>query len=669
MKKVQAVKCFCLIISLSFSTAYAEFEMVGSSGVGSSRLSGSDETVVTTSPDAEGEIRYEGVEQNCSRSKDYAPYRLVQQLMINPSDFKIETISKKVSDSRESAKLQVKVTMPPYYNACLKLTFVPIKAKNQTLHIRMKMDKTYDEYLKCLSTKDGGLGIFDPDTGKYNKNHEKATVSDAQHMLFDFDVDPGKNVDVYFDSPYPSSKNGNHRYVNREPEDIVSCYKSEKFKKNGFVLYKSPESEAAERAYTACTSKDHRQILSELERLRSAGNANQLLKNAALLEKVLNNALEGARDEREKAIFEEMETIANEFKEYKKEGFREDDEDLVKESAKNYVKLLEELDEISIHPSVKMVEALLEERKKSSITAEQREKIDEEIKRLNGVIGKFDTKNRTQLKVIFEGLKEYSLTEQAYDIEGFRLKSDLYNKVHKDRRTGDRERRPMLSLEGAADRIKSNLRKFETRTSDWEDAYLAKRGYDEPLGRTQQQYTSALKRFKKDEQSFKSNEQKLYKKYCQPNFVMFNQAYHQRRCQKYQASRNSRMQKYLKIRENQLGYISSRKGKYDQLSGWYSAAIQRQTAEYGGGEDPFGFYTYTPGNDLDFSSDFSMGMPTTPNYFGGQSRTPSSFRSNGFQGGFPMGQMGGANPYAIPYGQPNGFSAQPGYFNRGYRGY
>lgn len=675
MKKVQAFKCFCLIASLSITPVYAEFDMVGSGGSAGHSTSSDGTTVVNTNPESESEIQYTGTSQNCEKASQYAPYKLLQKLLINPSDFKVEMLKNTESDDRSSAKLQVKVTLPPFYNACLEdLKFVPIKAKNQTLHVRMKMGKTYDEYIACLKGKtEGGTALLS-DTG-YDKAHPQATVSAVQHMLFDIDVDPGKNVDVFFDSPYPSTTNGNHGFVNGEAKDIVSCFKSENFKKDGYVLYKSPETSAAERAYEACTSKDHREILVELERLRSAGNANQLLRNAGKLEKILNSALEQARGSRVKTIFEEMEAIANEFKEFKKEGFKEEDEELVKDSAKKYVKLIEELDEISIHPSVKMVEALLDQRKKAGITSEEREVIDDEIKRLNGVIGQFDSKNRTQLKVLFEGLKEYSLVDQAYTIEGFRLKSDLYNKVHKDRRTGDRERKPMMTLDSAASKIKSNLRKFETRTTDWEDGYLAKRGYNEPIGRTQKQYEFALSRFKKDEQTFKKNESSLYKKYCQPSMVMFNQAYHQRRCQKHQAGSQSRMQKYLKIRENQLGYIASRKGKYDELNGWYSAAIQRQAAEYGDDSDPYGFYNYSPSGDVDYGSDFSMAMPTTPNYGQAQGRLPAGYQQGGGiqqqSGGIPgypiMGPMGGQNPYAVPYGQTPGFVPQQGYFNGGYR--
>ncbi|MFT6068699.1 MAG: hypothetical protein ACJAT2_003522 [Bacteriovoracaceae bacterium] len=667
MKKVQAFKCFCLIASLSMTPVYAEFEMSGSDGISGQGTASDGTIVVDSNSQGDTEIAYNVPSTSCEKADQYAPYRLIQKLMIKPSDFKVEMVKNEDSDDRTTSKLQVKVTLPPFYNACLEdLKFVPVKAKNQTLHVRMKMGKTYEEYLTCLKGKtEGGKPLFDG--GKYDKSHPQATISSVQHMLFDIDVDPGKNVDVYFDSPTPTPKNGSHRFVNGEPKDIVSCFKSEDFKKDGYVLYKSPETTAAERAYEACSNGDHREILNELERLRSAGNANQLLRNAGKLERILNNALEEARGARVEAIFKEMEDTANEFKEFKKEGFKEEDEELVKESAKKYVKLIEELDEISIHPSIKMVEALLDARKKTGITAEEREVIDEEIKRLNGVIGQFDTKNRTQMKVIFEGLKEYSLVDQAYTIEGFRLKSDLYNKVHKDRRTGDRERKPMMTLDSAAAKIKSNLRKFETRTTDWEDAYLAKRGYNEPIGRTQKQYEFALSRFKKDEQTFKRNEAKLYKKYCQPSFVMFNQQYHQRRCQKHQQGSQARMQKYLKIRENQLGYIASRKGKFDELNGWYSAAIQRQAAEYGDDNDPYGFYTYNPGGEMDYGSDFSMGLPTTPNY-GGAGRQPA--QQGGGVPGYPiMGPMAGQNPYAVPYGQTPGFVPQPGYFSGGYRGY
>lgn len=676
MKMVQALKCFGLIFSLAAPTVHAGFTVSrsnNSGGGGSSTSAGT--TVVSTNPNEEREVEYTGSSTNCSKTQNYAAFELVRNLMPNPDDFKVDMISKDESDSRDSAKLQVKVTLPPYNNACVKFKLVPIKAKGQTLHIRMKMlDPTnqdqnynYKKYVACLEKKESSIDGDKPvlENGVYHP--ERSTISDVQHMLFDLDVDPGKNVNVYFDSPFKTADNGDHGNVFGTPSNIVSCYKSENFEKDGLALYKSPESEAAERAYTACTSKDHRAILSELERLRSAGNANQLLKNAGMLQQVLNGALENAREDREKAIFEEMEAVANEFKEFKKEGFREDDEDLVKESAKKYVALLTELDEISIHPSVKMVEALLAERKKGSTSVKDREAIDEEIERLNEVIGRFDKKNRKQMKVIFEGLKEYSLVDQAYDIEGFRLKSDLYNKVHKDRRTGDRERRPMLTLEGAADRVKRNLKKFESRTNDWEDAYLAKRGYSEPIKRTEQQYNFALKRFKSDEQKFQQNEQKMFKKYCQPNFVMFNQAYHQRRCQKYQQGKTSRMNKYLKIRQNQLGYIQSRKGQYDQLNAWYSTAIQRQSAESYEDNDPFGFYSYTPGGDLGVDDNFSMAMPTMPGM--GANRGPAGYGGGVSLGSPSMGAMGGQNPYAVPYGRPQGVMPQQGYFNGGYRGY
>lgn len=655
MKKVQAFKCFCLIASLLFSTAYAEFEVVGSDG--SSVTSGDGTTIRSTNPDTEREVEYTGTERNCTKSKNYAPFKLVRSLMTNPSDFKVEVMSKKESDDRNKAKLQVKVTMPPYYKSCMTLKFKPIKSKDQSLHVRMKMtgeNDTYEKYIKCLEDK--GILV----NGQFLS--AKSEISDVQHMLFDLDVDPGKNVDVFFDSPFPTSENGKHGYVFGSAKNVVSCFKSEDFEDEGMVLYKSPETEAAERAYTACTSKDHRIILGELERLRSAGNATSLLKNANKLESILNDALETARDEREKEIFDEMEAIAGEFKDYKKEGFREDDEDAARKSARTYVELVEELDEISIHPSVKMVAALLEKRKKSDTTKKEIGLIDDEIKRLNEVIGTFAKKNNKQLGIIYAGLEEYALIDEAIDIEGFRLKSSHYAKVSKRRKSGT------LTLERARDLVKKKISHFETRTTaDWEGGYLVKRGYGEPLNKTANEYQSALGRFKKDESAFKQNEAKLYKKYCQPSMVMFNQAYHQRRCQKYQASRSSRMQKYLKIRENQLGYISGRKTRYDEMNGWYQSGLKRRQAEMVGDQDPFGFYTYSPSSDLDIDSDFSMGTPMMPQSNFGQARSPASY--SGGSTGYPiMGPMGGQNPYGQTQ-QPQGIMPQQGYFNGGYRGY
>lgn len=668
MKKVQALSRFCLIFSLMAVQANAEFGVVSPSGTRYSNTdSGGGVRSIETGAVGESDLSGRSTELRCDRSKDYAPYKLVRKLMANPSDFKVESLG-----GEDGSKMQVKVTMPPYYNTCLKLKLVPIKAEGQSLHIRLKMINpadpgkiyTYEKYTQCLKDTKVGSPVAKPvlDNGQFHA--ERSTVSDVEHLLFDLDIDTKKDVRVYFDSPYPSAENGNHGYVFGTPKDKVSCFKSEKFKQDGLVLYESPVTKAAKAAYEACASNNPLKIAQSIEDI---GNASDLASEATQWLKILNSKLESSRADREKEIFDEIDAIANEFKELKKEGFQEDDEDLARENGKRVVKLLEELDDISIHPSIKTIQALLEQRKKGDLTSEEREIIDDEIKRLNGIVGRFDKTKRKQLKVIFEALKEYALVDIAFDVEGFRLKSDLYNKVHKDRRTGDSERRPMLTLEGAADRVKKNLKKFESRTGDWEDAYLAKRGYSEPISRTQRQYESALKRFRSDEQKFKQNEAKMYKKYCQPSFVMFNQQYHQRRCMKYQQSRSARMQKYLKIRENQLGYIASRKGQYDQLSAWYSSAMQRQASEYEMNDDPFGFYSYTPGGDLGIESDFSLGMPTTPTHSYG--RSPAGYQGGGVAGYPIMGPMGGQNPYGIRPGSTPGFVPQPNYFGGGYRPY
>lgn len=664
MKKVQALSCFCLIFSLTAEVAMAKFSVVRSTTTRhSSSTSSGGVRSIETGAVGEQDLSGGSTEVRCDRSKDYAAYELVRSLMQNPDDFKVETLG-----GAEEGKMQVKVTLPPYSNACLNLQLVPIKAEGQSLHIRLKMKDpkgedsiyTYEDYIQCLA-KTGIPPVLE--NGRFYP--ERSSVSEVEHLLFDVDVDKKKDVRVYFDSPFPSKENGQHDYVHGKPIEKVSCFKSEKFKADGLVLYESPVTKAAKQAYEACESNNPLRIAESIEQI---GNAQDLAGEATQWLKILNNKLESSRKDRVKEIFDEIDAIANEFKEIKKEGFQEDDEDLAKENAKRVVKLLEELDEISIHPSIKTIQALLEQRKRGDLTRDEKEVIDDEIKRLNGVVGEFDSTKRKELKVIFEGLKEYALVDQAFDIEGFRLKSDLYNRVHKDRRaTG--ERKPMMTMESAANRVKSNLKKFEARTGDWEDAYLAKRGYSEPIKRTQNQYTAALKRFRSDEQKFQQNEAKLHKKYCQPSFVMFNQAYHQRRCMKYQQSRAGRMQKYLKIRENQLGYIASRKGQYDQLSAWYSSAIQRQSAEYEMNEDPFGFYSYSPGGDLGLESDFSLGLPTTPDY--GYGRQPSSYGS-GVGLAPTIGPMGGANPYGMQMqsgGFRGQFSPQPNYFSGGYRPY
>ena len=83
MKKVQAFKCFCLIASLFLCSAYAEFEVVNSEGT--SVVSGDGTITRSTNPVEESEVEYTGSQRNCTKSKNYAPYKLVRKLMTDPS--------------------------------------------------------------------------------------------------------------------------------------------------------------------------------------------------------------------------------------------------------------------------------------------------------------------------------------------------------------------------------------------------------------------------------------------------------------------------------------------------------------------------------------------------------------------------------------------------------
>ncbi len=708
---------YLMLLSLFFASSAMAINVInkptGSSGDASSHESSSR----SGSPELEGQDLDGSKTGSCDKQTvnigdqtlDFSSgltYGFLSSLMINPRDFSVDY-------KEENGR--IRIVYPGMYSVpgCLQPKY-SLKHKNDNnLYLRSFNGKestlgtvsTYistilgsttleampagpeKNYLTTLQTADA----IDPDDdttkngngharmiacmiakGVISKNGQnfdasKAKLSGAKYQdYYPKNFDKEKDSNFYFLSPNPKEKFGGDGAVHKDyvMKKSFSCYNVEKIHSEGTVVYKSPESQAEERTAALCKEMKYTDILNEIKDLdpNTLGNYKQL-------KGILEGALDEARKKRRDEIYEKMASIEQKF--IPDEDDRKEGRDVgvtekqAKKLTKEYASLAKELDKIEINPLIGKVKGLLEEREDAD--EDRQAAIDKQVRMLNDRIGKFGDKDQNDIGYIYNGMKEYGLTEPGWTIEGYFRKSRYYKRYYSDDDESD-GRGKALDLEDISKVMTKRLKSFKNSVlTDWRDYATVKKGGTAPLRTSQKDVAKAHKALNAGWSSYQKKEQKDGRKYCGRSFI--GSVNNPVGCKRWQQGRNKRLKIALAKRKRGLLYIKGRDAKFVQLRGAYGDYQSRKIAAEieSGANDPDPLSIYTPGGgsfSYDFEDDYNEDYDFYPlggsAYYGG-----SAGGSVGGGNQFALG-MQGANPFAINSqqmigGVPGVFQQQQGF--------
>lgn len=578
---------------------------------------------------------------SCTKENNdgYLPLGFLYDLVDHPQDISLRRTN------RDTAIIKI----PKHISACLSLDFEFRNVGNDKI-VAIKNNYNYskeevgvatddefqkmsadDKYVACLKSKDlliqksDGTLAFDG-----RKAESDGLVTYSAETEFDLAIaDPSKSMRLFFASPKAREYQiqWGDQGVPESPTDWP-CLETERFAKDDPYLYVSEEDKLTFSANQACETQDYETILRELSELKSssAGNAQELIK-------ILEVALEDAKEKRIASIYERMEEIENLFAPNREDAaagkLTSLSETRAKKLGREYADLLEDVNEVLYNPAILEIDRLMTEID-GGVTEAREEAINERISLLNEQIGEFSKKDSRSLGKVYDGLKEYALTSEALKIEGYRLKSLNFSRVAPSSGRGKRA----LSIEQADKNIKSTLKRFDNETlRNWEDINLAKAGNASPIRDLQLQAQQNVKRMERDQAQFVQRELQQEQKACASNFI--GGVRNPMECQRFRSGQQRRLRSFQARQQRQRQALQSAAQRASQLEMYYAEA-QRQIAserqdDFGFYEDdPFGFY-----NDYgDSSSLYNIGGP--------------QFNNNVMQMGMPQQQ--GMSPQGM--GQP-----------------
>lgn len=576
---------------------------------------------------------------NCDdqASGNYLSLAFLYNLMDFPEDISL----------RRTERDSVVLRIPKHISACLSLDFefrnvgndkiMAVKnifnftpdntGKTSSELSSMSLD---EKYAACLMNKglliENSDGTFAFDRAKAESDGE-VVYSTSTEINLGIN-DRSKSMQMYFASPEAQkSKYGTVFADTNVPESPSEwrCLATEQFQSQAPYLYISEEDRLSERVQITCESEDYQQIFRELSELRrsSAGNATELI---ALLEK----ALESARDKRLAEIYERMGEIETAFTPTREDIAENRISGVTLAEARRmgdeYKKLIEEVNQVLYDPAIQEI-VQLEEELSAGVTPEREEKIHAKVSELNDKIGEFAKRER-QIGRVLDGFREHGMNSHALRVEGFRLKSQQFSRVHPDRNKRIAGQRP-LTIEQADQNVSRQISRFEnTVLTAWEDQQRVRDGDSAPLREIQRASSARWQNMQQEYQRFQQTEQREYQRICASN--MIGGVRNPVACNNYVQGRQRREQQFAQRWQSGVAALNRDQQRLAILNQDYETAMREIASlrsEYGAVgslDDPFGFYS----NPYSSSDSFGFGTP--------QFQTP---------GVMPYGQPGMMGPH------------------------
>lgn len=466
---------------------------------------------------------------------------------------------------RENNKIMVK--FPPSVDACGK--FVPQlvqdpQTKNMTIMIKEEKGTKYGDYLKCLEDKkmtDGTNILHDTISG--------GNYSEYSYVLdYDFDknADITKTVKVSFGFPTAfQGKDGyNPAYGFEDGAELPSsmCMKTEKVAPTSLMVNKGRDLILQELS-KICQEGNAQRIA---EARRSIGNADAL---KGLVEELQNNLDAGyliAVKKDVDNIFSEMGKIEERIS---KEG-KTLDESTSKKIMSKYAELAKDLDSKFLNPAIFRLDNLMKKRADMN-EGEARDKIDEEIAKLNDDIGAFAKPGH--LTAVYGLMEKYALLDQEKTIEDIRLKSFLYSKVFPSSGRNDK-RGKALSFVDANKRQVAGMQNNSVLLAQWLDVYNAGTGDKAPIARTENERKSLIENMNNRWVKYKQQEQTQYQEKCGVGWT--GSVKDPLGCQALQQGMKQREEYQLQLRSRDLKTIQAIDTRLGKMAVGYNQYLKQE---------------------------------------------------------------------------------------------
>lgn len=626
----------------------------------------------STSTKVREKIRVQKAEPKTCTDENYVPLKLLN--IISESDEGPISIEENLRTDQTPKTL--KIIQRPYLKTCTSFRYelAQVEGKNtavlsvindfdfesvlldKTININGK-DTVFDqEKLKGMSTNDKyeacliASGILKPNSsGAY----ELTFPEDDSHYAksaesFEVAFDAQQSMKIVFGSPiFLGSRYGSdHGWVSNKGIGM-DCLKLENVDDAGGYLYTEADVETA-KYIDICERGNHVEIR---QALKSLGNAPELRK---IMEKALEKELINMAEENYKKL-QELGSLIK----------KASDEDELRQYVDEYLDKLLEIKKYVLNPSIEKLQNLLKKRKRAK-SDKEREKIDEQIYKLNQQIAYYAKNERKFLTSgLLDKLLENGFSEAAIDIAEFKLKSlhfgNVYAELGRKARKGRGQR---ISVEKANREIENSLRNYTKRAEEAERIYLAKQGearFTPEIGsRIEKVIAARDRRWNNDITNIQENLQS-----CSPTQWGYMKS--PARCNNAMRNQSTWLRQAYSRRGRYNQIISRDRQRYDMFSSYEAEGARRRVAELGDEGDNFGggdfLGSYGANGFYPISSDLNQSPFYDPSSMvGGQpGYGPSvpSFQQPGYMGTM----MNGPNPYGSPQQMGGPQYSNPGYMS------
>ncbi len=513
----------------------------------------------------------------------YLPLGLIAQISNYLPPFEIE---KDIQIGRSENTLRVGLS--EYISNCLDLDYES-KTINGATIIMVKNKFNYDTVLldQEVEIAAGQVKRFTAaDLSSMTENEKYEACLRKQGILRNFGTETAldrsqarmsvdSSIDINLREPINSAHKvlfGSPQAVGREYGAAFDYDSATRNPDRCFLL----EEVANQPYYAFSTEEVRRQELLQIcrngepEELKAALSS---LGNAPDLQRILGQAYDESMKRTMDTKLEELEEIGRQIIDSR-------DEDELRQLARRYSDIVNELDSTVVEPLKERLKALMDERTDSS--DERRQEIDDQIFQIDEIVGKYSERvRRYRAGDVIDRLLEFGFSNEASDIAEFTLKSRFLGRVYRSdgSRDGRRGRDAAVSLSSAESSIERGMRDFETRADESERVYYARTGQRSYTPEIQSRIRSASesrdRQWQRDIQRIQS-----YSQYCQRN--MFGFMNNPSRCQYGQRNQSLWHRQALARRSSYDTSIARHSTMLERYS-QYEAEGQRYNEARGGG--------------------------------------------------------------------------------------
>ena len=509
---------------------------------------------------------------------NFVPLKLLKDLTWNKKGIDIS-----LKTDPKTKKKSLSVTMPDYIEKCFHPKVIVKKGDgNKILVAVQNLNPSINagresgikrRFEKCLSDE-----LVDLRNPRGSHFHRPIKLKNYARGIDLSDVDPSKDIRVLYGSPnswnegpYKPDAILNNRDKVTFRGDKNKCLEGltqENLKKGGLDLLGWKERK--KQLYELC-NRD----------LSFFSLTNVIKSLSDYPDELVSDVKDVLRAKLEKKSSEQMELL----KEYGNEITNAESREEAKESLENYLRVLRDLDNFILRPSLKELEKLMSKKSNSK----NRKEIDNRIKELNEIIGMFSkgkiSKNGSEkelnTKEVLKKLLYFGLEDGANEINLYRLHSSAFSRVYRKgslKQDKDKKKVKRLTLKAASKLVKNGQIKFERGSSFNSKLYKAMNG-EKSFSHINRSNIKNYQRRKQDMLKSFYEKEKKYASYCQRSFFGFIK--NANKCKRFQEGQGSRYRRIQSMVTGMDKKINSERKVEEQFRALENKARDKKREELG----------------------------------------------------------------------------------------